>query len=80
LSVCAIAELTGFDRKTVRKYLAHPDQRSLLLHRTTVMVKLMAGNINPHSAEAGEFSVGVDTSNASSESQPDICPPTALYA
>ncbi len=26
LSVCRIAELTGFDRKTVRKYLAHPEQ------------------------------------------------------
>ncbi len=25
LSVTAIAEVTGFDRKTVRKYLAHPD-------------------------------------------------------
>ena len=25
LSVTAIAEATGFDRKTVRKYLAHPD-------------------------------------------------------
>jgi len=26
LSVCRIAELPGFDRKTVRKYLAHPEQ------------------------------------------------------
>ncbi len=26
LSVTAIAEVTGFDRKTVRKYLAHPDR------------------------------------------------------
>ena len=25
LSITAIAELTGFDRKTIRKYLAHPD-------------------------------------------------------
>jgi transposase len=25
LSVTAIAEVTGFDRKSVRKYLAHPD-------------------------------------------------------
>src|SRR5690242_6763521 len=25
LSVTAIAEVTGFDRKTVRKHLAHPD-------------------------------------------------------
>jgi len=40
LSVTAISEVTGFDRKTVRKYLAHPEleprykpmpgQRSLL--------------------------------------------------
>lgn len=27
LSVCGIAEVTGFDRKTVRKYLANPDRQ-----------------------------------------------------
>jgi transposase len=27
LSVCGIAAVTGFDRKTVRKYLANPEQQ-----------------------------------------------------
>ena len=27
LSLCGIAEVTGFDRKTIRKYLANPDRQ-----------------------------------------------------
>jgi len=40
LSIQAISELTGFDRKTIRKYLLKPTGRPVYLRRPAAVSKL----------------------------------------